>query len=69
VIVTASIAATVSARTVNPVAVAPAGTVTNAATVAADVFELASVTAVPPAGAGPDRLTRPRTPFPLATLG
>lgn len=68
VTVTASATATVSARTVNPAAVAPAGTVTVAGTVAADLSELASATGAPPVGAGPERLTTPSTPSPLETL-
>src|SRR6266545_2097474 len=53
VIVTFVFAATVRVVTVNVVVAAPAGTVTLAGTVAAAVFELVSVTAVPPAGATP----------------
>lgn len=37
--------------------VAPAGTVTDAGTVAAAVFELVSVTTAPPVGAGPFNVT------------
>ena len=59
VIVTDVAAATVFVVTVNVAVVAFAGTVTDAGTVAALVLLLASVTATPPVGAGPVRVTVP----------
>ena len=46
---------------VNVAVVAPAGTVTDAGTLAADAFELERVTTVPPAGATAFRVTVPVT--------
>ncbi|OLE15560.1 MAG: hypothetical protein AUI36_37980 [Cyanobacteria bacterium 13_1_40CM_2_61_4] len=54
--------------TVNVALVAPAGTVTLAGTVAAELL-LDSVTCAPPAGAGPLRVTVPVAEFPPMTLG
>jgi len=54
--------------TVKLTLVAPAGTVTLAATVAAEVLLLASVTTAPPSGAGPFNVTVPVTGVPWVTL-
>lgn len=54
--------------TVNVAVVAPAATVTDAGTVAAAVFELVRVTADPPVGAGPFRVTVPAEDTPPTTV-
>ena len=54
--------------TVKVAPVAPAGTVTLAGTVATAVLLLASVTTIPPLGAGPLRVTVPWDVFPPVTL-
>jgi len=48
-----------AAVTVKLAELAPCGTTTEAGTVAAAVFELDRATVIPPAGAGPLRVTRP----------
>jgi hypothetical protein len=53
---------------VNVAVVAPAATVTLAGTVATEVRLLESVTAIPPAGAGPFRVTVPVDGLPPCTL-
>ena len=60
------VAGTFLVATVNVTEVVPAGIVTDAGTVAAFQVEL-SVTAAPPAGAGPLRVTVPRTAEPPVT--
>jgi len=56
---TVVVEATVLLVTVNVALVCPAGTVTLAGTVAAEVFELVSVTTAPPAGADAPSVTMP----------
>ena len=58
-IVTEAAELTLRVVTVNVAVVAPAVTVTDAGTVAAEVFELASVTTAPPVGAATSRVTVP----------
>jgi hypothetical protein len=67
VIVTAVEEATVLVVAVKVAVVAPAATVTEAGTWAAAVFELVKVTAAPPVGAGPVRVTVPVDGLPPAT--
>jgi hypothetical protein len=52
----------------NVAVVFPAGTVTPAGTVAAEVLLLASATLTPPNGAGPFRVTVPVTEVPRGTF-
>ena len=54
--------------TVNDLAVAPAGTVTDAGTVASEGFALFSVTTTPPAGAGAANVTVPDDDAPPTTV-
>jgi hypothetical protein len=61
-------AVTALVATVNVALVAPPGTVTLAGTVATAVLLLASVTTIPPLGAGPLRVTVPWDGFPPVTL-
>src|SRR5436305_11989309 len=61
-------AATAFVETVKVALVAPAGTVTLAGTVLTAVLLLASVTTIPPLGAGPLRVTVPWDVFPPVTL-
>jgi hypothetical protein len=68
VIVTEVEEATPSVVTVKVFVEAPAGTVTEAGTVAAPVFEEDSVTTTPPAGAGPVSVTVPVELLPPTTL-
>ena len=63
-----ALAATGVVVTVNVALVAPAATVTLAGTVAADVLLLVSVTAAPPAGAAPFKVTVPVDEVPPVTL-
>src|SRR5438093_4139407 len=58
----------VNVVTVKVALVAPAGTVTLAGTVAVGVELLTSVTTMPPAGAGPLRVTVPVEGFPAVTV-
>jgi hypothetical protein len=67
VIVTAVSAATGLVAVVNVAVVAPAATVTEAGTWAAAVFELVSMTAAPPVGAGPLSVTVPIEEVPPGT--
>ena len=67
VIVTAVDVATVRVVTVKVVLVLPAGTVTLAGTVAAEVLPLVSVTTVPPVGAAPFKVTVPVEDVPEVT--
>jgi hypothetical protein len=60
--------ATPRVETLKVAVLAPAETVTVAGTVAAAVFEEVSATTVPPAGAGPLRVTVPVEGVPLTTL-
>jgi len=60
--------ATVPAVTVKVVEVAPDATVTNAGTVAAEVFELESVTRAPPIGAAAVKMTVPVPDWPLTIM-
>jgi hypothetical protein len=59
---------TVFVVTVKVAVVAPPATVTFAGTVAADVMLLERVTTIPPAGAGPVRVTIPVDGLPPCTL-
>ncbi len=61
-------ALTLPVDTVKVAEVAPGGTVTDAGTLAAEEFELDSVTTAPPEGAGAVRLTEPAPDWPPAML-
>jgi hypothetical protein len=67
VTVTAVVEATELVVAVKAAVVAPAATVTDAGTWAAAVFELVSVTTVPPIGAGLSRVTVPVDEVPPRT--
>ena len=60
-IVTSFFAVTFLWATAKVAEVLPPGMVTEAGTVAAKVFELESLTTMPPVGAGPDSVTVPTT--------
>ena len=59
---------TVPVVTVNVTEVAPCGTVTEAGTLAAEVFELESDTTAPPEGAASVRVTVPVPDWPLTIV-